>query len=616
MLPLGRPTLAPKLTEQTMSLVLTGTTTADYGNPSKLQTLTGATLVFYAADPKQASRTPRWGFYPHSGAIEGRELGRATVKPDGSFATVLSANPGAVLVAIEVERFSYAPATGKRAQGVLGVAMLAATDVARDAANFELERLDAAQLRVALPKPAYCALLHALDLWLAAGRVLTGSPAIGVSGLQVTAFDRDITQDDELGTATTDATGSFEVFFPGAAFRRLPLLSGLFASLTSLELVGGPDLFFRVRAGTYTLLDEAASMGRVAGRENSHNCAYNELTVVISKPGPGPSSESGPTVWQAIGSYSVVPATPGGPTSFDADGFTTVGKLAFYGNIQLRGAAFRKHTNGEPIRYRFLVREWGDPRATTGGPVQPALPAPHNVDPDPAVPSGWMALSAGISGEYGHIIGFVIGADGMAQVTSIPLLASPNTNGWIEVDQRALGSNEYYTPAPSLCSFDTRVLVPAGGFVPRKLSLVFQVQATSVAYQQPLQPLHVCNDQVFLDFQLSGIGSGCNPFTRTPAGTVDINAAFTVKHPYLESYSTYVMRHDGANRLPLSASDAFVPSTPIWLDPPSLTGTATRSGYAVEPCSYEAGIHAQARLTNGESKILPAGPAKQSFCVR
>jgi len=594
-----------------MPLVLTGNTTANYGNPTKLQTLAGATLVFYAADPKQAPRTPRWGFYPHSGAIEGPELGRATVENDGSFATSLSESPGAVLVAIEVEGFSYAPATGKRAQGVLGIAMLAATGVA-----FDKARLDAAQLHVALPKPAYCALLHALDLWLAAGRVTTGSPAIGVSGLQVTAFDRDITQDDELGTATTDATGSFEVFFPGAAFRRLPLLSGILASLTSLELVGGPDLFFRVRTGTYTLLDEASSMGRAVGRENSPNCAYNELTVVTPGPGPGVGLESGPTVWQAIGNIEVVPATPGGPTGFDADGFTTAGKLAFYGTVRLKGTVFRKHTNGEPIRYRFLAREWGDPRAITGGPVLPTLPAPSTVDPDPAVPSGWMALSAGISGDYGHILGFVLTPDGTVDASSQALPASPNANGWITVDQQAPGSSEYYTPSGDLCHFDTKVLVPEGGYVPRKFSLVFQVQAASLAYQQPLQPLHVCNDQVHLDFQLAGLGAGCNPFTRSAAGTLDISATFLVRHPYLERYSTYVQRHDGANSQSLSAAGTFSPSTPIWLDPAALNGTATRSGYPVEPCSYEAGITARARLTTGEGQIPSPPPAKQSFCVR
>jgi hypothetical protein len=131
---------------------------------------------------------------------------------------------------------------------------------------------------------------------------------------------------------------------------------------------------------------------------------------------------------------------------------------------------------------------------------------------------------------------------------------------------------------------------------------------------------------VHLDFQLTGLGAGCNPFTPSAAGTIDLDATFLVRHPYLESYGTYVMRHDGANRMPLHLQPAtvpptlaeatFSPSAPIWLDPSSLNGAAERTGYAVEPCSYEAGIVAQARLTTGASKIHPAGPAKKSFCVR
>jgi hypothetical protein len=201
-------------------------------------------------------------------------------------------------------------------------------------------------------------------------------------------------------------------------------------------------------------------------------------------------------------------------------------------------------------------------------------------------------------------------------VTALPLLVAPDAHGWIEVDQRALGANEYYTPTGELCRFDTTQLVPAGGYKHRKFSVVLQIQTASAGFQQAPQPLHLNNDQVRLAFHLTALGSGCDPFTRSAAGTIDVSATYEVEHPYLHSYSTYVQKHDGSNRQALSASATFNPAAPFWLDPPGVSGTATRSGYPVEPCSYEAGLVAQARLTTGESGIGQAGPDKDGFCVR
>lgn len=523
--------------------------------------------------------------------------------PDGSFSTKLTTPKGPVVVVLHVKRFGYAPDTGKEARGLLGVATLSAQPVDGEIA--------VARLDVDLPRSAYCALLAALDLWLAAGRVLASGTPSGVSGVQVTAFDRDITQDDELGTATTDATGSFEVFFAGAEFRKLP---GSFLGLQSLELVGGPDLFFHVRAGTVPLLEEPSKMGRHSGRENSKSCSYNELSVVLSQP-TGSVPESGPTIWSAIGDVRVIPETLGGPTGFDPDGLTSAGKKAFYSRIKLKGAVFRKFVDGQPIRYRFLVAEWGDPKAIVGGPGMPPLPSSGAADPDPAVPAGWRALSDGVSGAYGTIIGFAI-VGGVFQVTSLSLAASPEREGWIEVDQRVLGPTESYAPTGELLRLDTTKLVPAGGLSARKFSLVLQLQTPSGGYQQAAQAIHVNNEQVRLEFALAGLGAGCNPLSPTAAGTIDLSAAFTVVHPYLRRYDTYVRRHDGVSHQAMSASEVFDPTSSIWLDPPSKSGTATITGYAVEPCSYEAGITASARLTTGESDIDTAGPRRQSFCVR
>lgn len=588
-----------------MSIIIAGTTSAYYGNSARLQTLAGATLQFYATKTREDASRTRWGFQPlPDEAIGTKLLGQAVVQSDGSFSTQLPDYEGAVAVVIEVERFEYAPDTGKTARGILGVTQLS-TEPLDDGVTL-------ARLPIDLSRPAYCALLAKLDLWLAAGRVLAAGTSVGVSGVLVTAFDRDITQDDQLGTATTDPTGSFEVFFPGSQFRQLP---GSVLGLTSLELIGGPDLFFHVRAGTVALLEEPAGTGRRDDRENSSNCSYNELAVARPGLGDDPTPESGPTIWRAIGDLKVVPETSGGPIDFDPDGLTTAGKKALFGTIKLKGAVFRKFVNGEPIRYRFLVAEWANPKSSTGGPGMPPLPAAGTVDADPGVPAGWQALTSGVSGAYGTIVGFTI-VGGVFEVTSLSLTAAPNANGWIEVDQRVLGPTESYAPTGELMRVDTRQLVPAGGFRPRKFSLVFQLQTASGGFQQSAQAVHVNNDQVRMKFELSGLGTGCDPFTPTAAGTIDIQATFEVEHPYLHHYSTYVRRHDGVNQQALSANETFSPASPLWLDPPLKTGAAVLSGYAVEPCSYEAGLTARTRLTTGETDLGTPSPADQAFCVK
>ena len=62
-----------------------------------------------------------------------------------------------------------------------------------------------------VPRPAYCALLGALDLWLVAGRVTDGSPLARplVEGV-VTACARDFDPDGTLVVGDTEICGKGE----------------------------------------------------------------------------------------------------------------------------------------------------------------------------------------------------------------------------------------------------------------------------------------------------------------------------------------------------------------------------------------------------------------------
>src|SRR5262249_50911864 len=136
------------------------------------------------------------------------------------------------------------------------------------------------RLDVVVPPNSFCAILTALDLWMVSGRVSDcENKQDSLSGGTVTAFDRDLSQDDALGSDLTDAGGNFAIFFPSAQFKKIPLLPPPFDTIVPFELIGGPDVYFRVTQGANTLLDEPASQGRTAGRENVGHCSFHELCV-------------------------------------------------------------------------------------------------------------------------------------------------------------------------------------------------------------------------------------------------------------------------------------------------------------------------------------------------
>jgi hypothetical protein len=112
------------------------------------------------------------------------------------------------------------------------------------------------------------------DAWVACGRVTVRGTQQPVSGVRVTAVDADWLQDDELGSALTDAEGRFRIDYARADFTRTPL-----SPLINAE-DGGPDLYFSVETATGTpLLNEPKAQGHTAGRENAACCCFVELSV-------------------------------------------------------------------------------------------------------------------------------------------------------------------------------------------------------------------------------------------------------------------------------------------------------------------------------------------------
>lgn len=89
------------------------------------------------------------------------------------------------------------------------------------------------------------------------------------------AFDADWLQDDEIGSAITDGTGRFRIDYLTEDFQKTP-----FSPSINIELIGGPDLYFKVETpGGVLLLDGPRSRGRDPGRESAGHCFCVDLCL-------------------------------------------------------------------------------------------------------------------------------------------------------------------------------------------------------------------------------------------------------------------------------------------------------------------------------------------------
>jgi len=553
-------------------MTLHGQTTGAYGSPFRTQTLAGATLVFYPHE-KGSSDTSRWGWTSLDALPDG-ELGRTTVADDGSYEVDLDLDGRIVVVAAEVKRLTYAPDTDRTAVGLLGTGVITGSE-------------DDSRLAIALPPRAYCDLLRALDLWLVAGHVSDCSSAqTPAAGADVTVFDRDLTQDDTLGTDTTDGSGSFEVFFPRATFRQIPALPPPFDSILPHELIGGPDVYFRVELGGSVLLEEDPAMGRTSGRENRPNCTYVELCV---EPPDLPTDAF--TVWTSIGTVLVPDSA--GLNDFDADGFVDSGKLAFTGLLDFHGDVAQT-TSGNPTRYRFQAAEWAD------------------LGTAPAYPADYAPLTSAeiTSKPYGAL--FVSTGPGPFDFTTTPLAPNPDADGWIDVSQ----DPNFFRPSTyPMVQVDTRVLVPAidtsggetvgaGGPVPapqqdrpRKWSLVLEmIDGGSVVNQAPVT-VHLNNSAAYARLNLQELLSNdCTPITRSGAN-VTVHPMFSIGHPYLRTYRIWMQRQGGA--IEDITQDDHTAHGLVWTDADGESGTLTHTYGDAAQCSYRVWLSFGRRLTNG-----------------
>lgn len=455
-----------------------------------------------------------------------------------------------------------------------------------------------------VPTNLWCAYLRKHGVWVICGQVTTcAKPVSPVGNVTVKAYDVDWIQDDYLGSATTDSSGYFLIYYDRSKFTRTP-----FSPFINIEWIGGPDVYFKIEGvdtdgNPVTLLDEPPSRGRKSDRENVSNCFCVKLCVELV---PQPDPYEVP-MWTHIGDYQIPDSV--NLHDFTGDGYANVGNLAFFKTMAFIGQT-GKATATKKLRYRFLYAEWtGITSPTPTNPVtkdmiaktkvgqiitsiSPLILEPvyvnnpsavHNHDPDAA---GWI------------------------EVEDDPMF-TPITNKLISLISTKLApAASYSNPAPNPNAGNPTPIDTAREV--HKFALGYQLEekiglgAWTLVHDQTMEALVINNARTVLWLELDEFivnSSLCQPIINT----VTIN--YTVDHPHLDWYEIEIEKQ-GANmhwpvpRVNHGGSLTFRGGN-------GTTGAINISTW--DPCSYIVFLRGHRRLTNGYS-----GPSNEyvyrTFC--
>lgn len=285
-------------------------------------------------------------------ARHGRLLAEATVSEDGTYDISFDERSNYRGGPVEIDlRMEGVPNLDQRTSG-MAPRQIQLTTLQPAWRERESDRI--AYWEYYLPARTWCRILSWFDIWVICGRVTICEVGKPVGGVIVEARDVDWLQQDYLGSATTDGTGRFVIYYPGSAFRM--------GTWINVELTGGPDLYFTVKtAGGTILLAESPARGRQPDRENVGNCFCVELCV---EKGTGDGHEVlAAFTWLGEFKFGTqIASGPGGNGLITAPGHAG---YAFYGPLRLHGV-LPKTLNGNPLQYRFEVRTADAAGAPTG----------------------------------------------------------------------------------------------------------------------------------------------------------------------------------------------------------------------------------------------------------
>jgi hypothetical protein len=422
-----------------MSFTLRGVLSASVCEDCPIS-LEGAVVRVYATPPDQgvtarAAADPRHTFrlFHHDDAgdqaaletAHGALLGEAAIGADGGYSVELAASYGGDAVDIDLYCGTLSGHVPPRPTQVALTTLQPAwrsVGAADAKAGNEVAAFDYAML----PRLS-CALLNRLGLWVICGQVtLCGTDEV-IEGITVYAFDRDWLQDDALGSALTGPGGKFQIWYTAAEFSRTP-----FSPVINIELVPGPDLYFRIEGpGGVVLLNEPPSTGRTPGRQNVGPCFCVELCVPEAPPQTEPIPD-----FRYIGYLDYVVDVDSGPAG---SGRTLADNRAFFDGLRLSGP-IGTTLGGQPLEYRFEVR------ALPAGPWNPVLPnqiTPTTIGASEKLVGGNLEVSKVV----------VNGTNSAAEIA-----VTPAADGWIAMPQEGNLSTGLFVPNLNMIILDTTAI--------------------------------------------------------------------------------------------------------------------------------------------------------------
>jgi hypothetical protein len=296
-----------------------------------------------------------------------------------------------------------------------------------------------------LPSRLWCLILSWFDIWVICGRVTICETHKPIGGVIVEARDVDWLQDDYLGSALTDSTGRFVIYYPGSAFRA--------GTWINVELFGGPDLYFTIKTqSNMVLLAEPPSRGRQPDRENVGNCFCVELCL---KDMPG--IDEGLAVFTNIGHYDYISDVDSG---VGQSGLTKASSLnssdvrAFFHTMRLNGQLF-KTLNGFQMEYCF---EWREVTAA-GAPITTWTQVTQSQIARTVI-GKWAYFETGPN--IWHFKDYTVNGT----VGPFELVASFTGDGWIKVPQESsyFTPTGFFQPNGNQINLISPSLVPFGSF--------------------------------------------------------------------------------------------------------------------------------------------------------
>ncbi|HAA14149.1 MAG TPA: hypothetical protein DCE41_21625 [Cytophagales bacterium] len=223
-------------------------------------------------------------------------------------------------------------------------------------ATFTPDRWEEEGMKVTLRlyQDFWCNVIRKLyDAWVICGRIVScKNSKIPAKGYRVTAMDKDLLNDDNLGTAITDDNGYFRIDYQSLDFKQT-FLSFLGLNVETPFNTGGfgPDVYFQVQSPDGDVVfKENREVGMQPDRKDRGHCFCVSLCVPLE----GTATSGG---WLRIARSLKIPDDRS-LHAFDTDGFARngfalKGVLAMQGNVPPTSSL--ETLTGNPYEYRFLV---------------------------------------------------------------------------------------------------------------------------------------------------------------------------------------------------------------------------------------------------------------------